>query len=85
MPSKMIDKITYRQLQRLTVKELEDLLRVNGGIILITVDSQSKFCVNLLPLPTLTVNPGGLIPSSNRGADKHLPLASAKEVLVELG
>lgn len=42
----MLKRITYRQLQRLTVKELEEELQ-EGGLVVVTVDSQARFVLTL--------------------------------------
>ena len=43
-----MERITFRQLQRLTVNEIERVLSNNGGILGITVDSQSRFTLRRL-------------------------------------
>lgn len=55
----MIGNITYRELQRMSIKDLNDRLNVNGGIVLITVDSQAKYTLSTYPSSSLPNSPDG--------------------------
>ena len=59
-----IDKIGMRQLRQLNVMELDKLLEVNGGMIIIQVDNQAKYCLSCYPRPHLPNFPNGRCHSS---------------------
>ena len=55
----MIDKISYRQLQRLSMGGVCQLLDINGGIVIVTVDSQPEFTIGFEPQAHLPNRPDG--------------------------
>lgn len=63
----MIDKVPFRVIQRITAKELEKLLDVNGGIVFVTVEGEPTFVVQRYSPPLLTrIATSAPDPSSNK-------------------
>lgn len=45
----MIKKIPYRDIQRMSSVQLDKELNLNGGILLVQVDSQAKYSIAKYP------------------------------------